>query len=519
MKLKFTLRIWILIFFVLFSLLVAFGLPPVFLEEGVLVTGVEQNSTAFAEGFIQGQIITAIDGKQINSLEEYAEALNGKHISNQSEKTVFTLKDSEIVFFSDKTPEITVSEIPNSHVKLGLDLVGGARALIQAEDRELTGDEVSDLVDITENRLNEFGLTDLQVRQISDLEGNNFMLIEIAGATPGDLESLISEQGKFEAKIGNQTVFTGGERDISSVCRGDPSCASIDICQQVSHGGGYACNFQFSIFLSEEAAKRHADITRDIGINASSIGTGHSGGSYLSEPLDLYLDDQLVDSLLIGESLRGRITTQVSISGSGSGATEGEAFNAAEEEMKKLQTVLITGSLPYKLEIIKLDTISPTLGNEFIRSIIIAGLVALLAVSLFIFIRYRKLKSSLALLATSTSEVIIILGIAATIGWNIDLAGIAGILVVIGTGIDQQIIIMDESRQSSSLGMRQKMKRAFGIILGAYFTAAVAMLPLLWAGAGLLKGFAFTTLIGITAGVLITRPAFTDMIRKIEENN
>jgi preprotein translocase subunit SecD len=32
-----------------------------------------------------------------------------------------------------------------------------------------------------------------------------------------------------------------------------------------------------------------------------------------------------------------------------------------------------------------------------------------------------------------------------------------------------------------------------------------------------LKGFAFTTILGITVGVLITRPAFSDIIRKIEE--
>jgi len=116
------------------------------------------------------------------------------------------------------------------------------------------------------------------------------------------------------------------------------------------------------------------------------------------------------------------------------------------------------------------------------------------------------------------SEIIIILGIASLIEWNIDLPGIAGILATVGTGIDQQIIILDEARQSLSLSIKQRMKRAFTIILGAYFTAVVALLPLLWAGAGLLKGFAVTTIIGITAGVLITRPAFADMIRRIEKD-
>ena len=43
--------------------------------------------------------------------------------------------------------------------------------------------------------------------------------------------------------------------------------------------------------------------------------------------------------------------------------------------MHKLQTILITGSLPYKLEIVKLDSISPVLGKEFTKNIIYLGFV------------------------------------------------------------------------------------------------------------------------------------------------
>ena len=103
------------------------------------------------------------------------------------------------------------------------------------------------------------------------------------------------------------------------------------------------------------------------------------------------------------------------------------------------------------------------------------------------------------------------------IKWDLDLPSIAGILAAIGTGIDDQIIVLDEAGQTHSLSIKQRMKRAFKIILGAYFTSLVALIPLWWAGAGLLKGFVFTTILGITIGVLVTRPAFTDIIRKIEE--
>ena len=505
---KLTFKIWILIIVLILSLISIFGLPPSFLEKGILITGVEQNSSAFESGLRQGQIITAIDGKSVETIDDFSKIILEKYPSDREIKTIIQTKDSEIILFSKQAPEITISGIPKTNLKAGLDISGGARALVQAQDKKLSTEEVNDLVAITNNRFNVYGISDIKVSPVSDLAGNHFMLIEVAGATPKDLKQLIEQQGKFEAKIGNETVFIGGERDISSVCRNDATCATITACSDAN--GGSICNFQFSIYLSEIAAEKHAEVTKKLGINESVP-------EYLSKPLDLYVDDKLVDTLLISKDLQGRVTTQISISGSGSGETQEEAYSVTKENMNKLQTILITGSLPYKLEIVKLDTISPILGEHFIKIILLAGLGAMLAVAIVIFVRYRKFKESMALLLTSFSEIIIILGVASMIDWNLDLLSIAGILAVVGTGIDQQIIILDESKQRVSLSVKEKLKRAFTIILSAYFTALVSLLPLLWVGAGLLKGFAITTIIGITIGILITRPAFTDIIKNIEE--
>jgi preprotein translocase subunit SecD len=118
-----------------------------------------------------------------------------------------------------------------------------------------------------------------------------------------------------------------------------------------------------------------------------------------------------------------------------------------------------------------------------------------------------------------------ILGIAALINWNLDLPSIAGIITAIGTGIDSQIIIMDESRNKEE-SLKEQIKKALFIITTAFATTLVALLPLTGAlgflgigatSAGLLKGFAITTLIGITVGVLISRPAFADIVKQLEE--
>ena len=499
---KISWRVWLLIIALMLSLL---AIKPSF-ETGIVIKSVDKNSTAFDSGLRQGQIIKAIEGQEIKTIEDYIQSLE-KFPTEEKIKITIQTKNQRHILFTDKLPEITVGKIPSTKIKFGLDLEGGARALVEPEVK-LSSSEINDLIAVTSERLNVYGLTDIVVRPVSDLAGNNYMLVEIAGASPTELEELISKQGKFEAKIGNETVFEGGEKDISSVCRNDATCSGIESCSPVQ-GGGEACRFRFVIYLSQEAAKKHAEITAELGVNSSEQ------GRFLDKKLDLFLDDQLVDSLLISEDLKGRETTQIQIQGSGAGIGRNEALEDTEQSMHKLQTVLITGSLPYKLEIVKLDSISPLLGERFIFMIFIAGLSAIFAVALVVLIRYRKLKSSLALLLTSFSEVLIILGIASLIGWNLDLPSIAGILAVIGTGVDQQIVILDESK-SRKENIKLRLKRALFIVIAAYFTSLVSLLPLWWAGAGLLKGFAVTTIIGITSAVLITRPAFADIIKKIE---
>ena len=516
---KITWRVWLLIGFIIFSLLAIFvsqGPTISYFSNGVIVKSVEPNSTIFAAGLKTGDIFKSINDNPINSLADYENAL--KNISNTSQKLDIKTSSGEIIglFNSSLINDVTVDIIPKTNLKAGLDIEGGAKAVIGAQNHSLTADEVSRLIDISQNRLNIYGLTDMKIYPQNVL-GNNFMVIEIAGASQSNLESLITQQGKFEAKVGNTTVFTGGDQDVTYVDRSGQD-AGIYSCDQ--SGTGYVCEFRFTIYLSAKAAQRQADTTANLSVNLSS------GGQYLDKPLDLYIDGSLLDSLQIGADLRGAVTTQIQISGPGSGATQQDAYASAQANMKKLQTILITGSLPFKLEIVKLDKISPLLGSQFVQAIMVGGLFAVLAVSVIIFIRYRKIKISLALLLTSFSEIVIILGFAALIKWNLDLPSIAGIIATIGTGVDSQIVILDESRKTQDT-IKERIKKALFIIVTAFATAFVSLIPLTGflgfmgiaaAGGGFLKGFAITSLIGITTGVLITRPAFADIIKQINED-
>ena len=125
MKIKLTWKIWILIIVIALSLISIFGLPPKFLEKGVLITSVEQNSSAFNEGLRKGQIIDSVDGQKVNSVDDYSRIISENFPTEEKIKLIITTKDSQAVLFVNQSPEITIVNLPKTNIKTGLDLTGG----------------------------------------------------------------------------------------------------------------------------------------------------------------------------------------------------------------------------------------------------------------------------------------------------------------------------------------------------------------------------------------------------------
>lgn len=437
------------------------------------------------------------------------EEVNGTLINRTVNITKnITVRDYEDILIG-KDIGLRVYKAPKSNINLGIDLQGGVRVILKPVNDSVEEFTLETTIENMKRRLNVYGLSDISVRLVKSIEGN-YIVAEIPGINEEEVNELIAKQGKFEAKIGNETVFVGG-RDITYVCMKDANCARIERCSAVE-GGGFSCRFMFSISITSDAAKRFAVATKDLDIISDE-----SGQRYLNKKLQLYLDDTLVDELNIVADLQGQELTEASITGGGYGATANEALKNTRENMKKLQTVLITGSLPIKLEVVNVETLSPTLGEGFIKNIMFIGIVALIGVGAVVYIRYRKLRITIPMMICVIGEVILLLGLATVIKWKLDIAALAGLIIAIGTGLDHQIIIADETLRKESqattiYGLKEKIKRAFSIILGAFFTTCAAMIPLLMIGANLLKGFAFTTIMGLIIGILITRPTYARII-------
>ena len=469
---------------------------------------VDENLTiSDSELFVEGSKLLEINGEIIDDYDEFNEIYN-ELVPKRIIKIV--TENENIAYLSREIPKIIVSEEKTSNLIFGLEFTGGTRVLLKPIGEDISEDDINNLIDVLSNRLNVYGLSDIKIRSAEDWDGNKYVLVELAGVTQDEVRDLISQQGKFEAKIGDVVVFNGGNNDIPYVCRDDGTCSGIRSCEDYQDGS--VCEFEFSITLSNTAAAKQAELTSQLAV------VNEDGRGYLELPLDLYLDGELVDSLRISESLKGQATTQISISGSGTGASQDLAIENAYQEMKSLQTILITGSLPFDIEIAKMDTVSPVMGEIFLNNMLLVAGLAIVAVALVILIRYRKIKFVLPVMGTLICELFLILAFAGLVKWNIDMAAIAGILAAIGTGVDHQIVIIDEAvNGKKGSRMSDRMKRAFFIIFAAFFATVAAMLPLWNAGAGLFRGFALTTIAGATIGVLLTRPAFASFIEAIDE--
>ncbi len=574
-----TIRVIILLAFLLLSIL---AISPNPFANGIVVKSIEKNSEIFNEGVRANDQILMVNGKEINSMDDYNKILDGvfsdikeRSITIRTDKSEVTynytlslgfktenltiieaegftnltkdeiikkvgnveVNDTKllnqilktltnevkldirtdkkpVIYLATEKPRLKLGYAKSTNIKKGLDFEGGTRVLLRPVKTEelVTDREMDDLIKVLSNRLDVYGLGDLKMRPAkSFLSDDKFVLIEIGGVTKDEVSDLIGKQGKFEAKVGDTVVFEGGKKDVVFVCRNDGSCSGITPAQFMDQNT-YLTRFQFQIKLSADAAKKQGLTTKNLTVNSSE------GGEYLSKNLDLYLDGELIDSLKIGKDLRGNErATDILISGPGYGRTQEESGKEALKSMEKLQTILITGSLPFDIKIEKLDSISPIAGEAFLKNAMFIGLLAFIAVGIVLYLRYRRIMTSLLILMTIFCEIIIILGFAAIIGWSLDLAAIAGIIAAIGTGVDSQIVIVDEIKrgEAKQLNWKQRIKNAFFIIFAAYATVVAAMIPLFNAGAGLVRGFAITTIIGVSIGVFITRPAFSSLMEKI----
>lgn len=187
----------------------------------------------------------------------------------------------------------------------------------------------------------------------------------------------------------------------------------------------------------------------------------------------------------------------------------------------ELANILKYGALPLTFDLSEVSNVSPTLGGEQLRAGIIAGLIGLALVVVYSLLYYRGLAivviASLVLAAAITYPMMVLLG--ESVGFALNLPGIAGAIVAIGVTADSFIIfferIRDEVREGRSLrsAIETGWRGSRSTILVADSVSLLSALVLFALAIGAVKGFAFTlgltTVIDILIVFFFTKPLVT----------
>ncbi len=208
-----------------------------------------------------------------------------------------------------------------------------------------------------------------------------------------------------------------------------------------------------------------------------------------------------------------------------SGEINGGSTGFSQSQATNLANILKYGQLPLSFHILDLTSVSPQIGSDQLSAGLIAGAIGLLLVIIYSLMYYRGLAvvsvSSLAIAAVMSYLAVILLSTYE--GFNLTLAGVAGLIVAIGITADSFVVfferLRDEVRDGKSLraGVEAGWVRARRTVLVSDTVSFLAALLLYIFAIGEVRGFAFTlgltTLIDVIVVFLFTKPMVTLLAR------
>ncbi|GAA4815407.1 protein translocase subunit SecD [Tomitella cavernea] len=192
--------------------------------------------------------------------------------------------------------------------------------------------------------------------------------------------------------------------------------------------------------------------------------------------------------------------------------------NFSQSEAQSLANQLKYGSLPLSFSQSDAKTVSATLGLSSLKAGLIAGLVGLILVLLYCLAYYRVLGVliSLSLILSGILVYALLVLLGRSIGYSLDLAGIAGLIIGIGTTADSFVVyferVKDEIREGRSFrsAVPRGWARARRTILSGNTVSIIGAAVLYFLAIGDVKGFAFTlgltTILDLVVVFLVTHP-------------
>lgn len=389
-------------------------------------------------------------------------------------------------------------------IKLGLDLQGGLRVVLKVDnpnpDRTKAKDDLDKARTVIENRINAIGVAEPLVQ----IQGNDRIVVELPGLKQDQQDralNLIGQtavlefrilnpgaQGTTVAQINNQlrdSNLTGEalskqraelEKNLIKPSDLGPALLTGTDLQTASAVFDQFGRPQVSMTFTSAGAKKFEEATR------ANVG----------RQLAIVLDGKVYTAPQIKQAIGGGQAVIEGLSGI--------------QEASDIALVLRSGSLPVKLSIGELRAIGPTLGQDAIRSGIVAGIVGAALVFALIFFYYGFWMGLVAALGLVYTAILLMASIS-LLGATLTLPGIAGLILTLGAAVDGNVLSFERIKEELKNGKRFRQAIPGGFshsiitILDVNTCHLLAAAALYQYSTGPVRGFAVMLALGVVVSV------------------
>ena len=412
---------------------------------------------------------------------------------------------------------------------LGLDLIGGTQALLEADvpkDQKVEAQQMNTARQIIENRVNSLGVTEAVVQ----LAGERRIVVEIPGIKdPERAISTIKGTALLEFIDMGETPLREGslvKTDYGQTGTKPEPTPSIEAKGTTPSITETAPEDKVWHTVMTGAVLQQAGVTRDeIGKFAISFELDPEGAKvfreYTSKNVGKFLAIALDKELISVPRVQSAITE-------GKGIITGDFTS---ETANALTIQLRYGALPVPLKVIETRTIGPTLGQDSLQKSLVAGSVGLVIVMLFMALYYR--------LPGIIADFVILLYAAITfalfrsIPVVLTLSGIAGLILSTGSALDANILIFERFKEELRAGKNIRIaldlgwRRAWPSIRDSNMASLITCMIIFWFGsafgATIVKGFAVTLFLGVMVSLFtalfVTRTFLDTVLSFIQPKN
>lgn len=351
--------------------------------------------------------------------------------------------------------------------KLGLDLVGGSRLVLEAQTTDtisqITPDMMASLHFAIENRVNKLGVSETVVQR----SGDKRLVVEIPDISDlNQAKAYIGETAELDFR--KPMVQNGLEIWVPTGLTGkDLTRANLSTNSQ---NGQWVVDLEFN----GAGTKKFADLTKNM----------------VGQQMAIFFNGELQSAPVIREAITGG---RAQISGGENGFVYDEA--------KTMVDLLNAGALPVPAKIIEENTVGPTLGADSIAKSKIAGALGLGFIMLFMVLYYRApgMIANIALVIYG----LILFALFKVIPVTLTLAGIAGFILSVGMAVDANILIFERTKEELKAGrtlftaINSGFDRAWTSIFDSNMTTIITCAILYFCGTSIVKGFALTLALGV----------------------